>query len=138
MNSLDSVRVNVEVPETVHAGKLVPITLRLQNISDQPVDVYLKGRPVAFDITVAREGREVVWRRLEGTTMSMVLQIRRLAPGEVVELTDTWNQQTNAGEPVSPGRYTIQGVLLTEAPQPLVTSPTTLRIVPQSLREEQR
>lgn len=129
---MDSVRVNLEVPEMVRSGAPVPITLRLQNTSDTPVDVYLTGRPVAFDIVVAREGGEAVWRRLEGETIPMVLQIRQLAPGEVLEFAERWDQRTNHGELVGPGRYTVQGILPTDTPEPLKTPFTLLRILPRS------
>jgi hypothetical protein len=128
---MDSVRLTPEVPEMVCAGAPVPITLRLQNTSDKPSDVYLTGRPVAFDIVVAREGGEVVWRRLEGETISMVLQIRQLAPGEVLEFEATWNQRTNRGEPVGPGVYIVHGILPTDEPQPLKTPTVRLRIAPR-------
>ena len=122
----DSMRVEIVVPRTVAAGKPVPVTLRISNTGSQPVDLYLQGRPIAFDMIVHRR-TEVIWRRLEGATVSAILQIRTLAPGEVLELKETWKQQDNAGGKVPPGDYTVSGAVLTDR-KPLRTAPVHLRI----------
>jgi hypothetical protein len=125
-----SLRTWVEAPEQVHADEPVSITLRLQNTSIEPVDIYLTGRPTAFDFVVTRLDGAVLWRRLEGKVIPMLLQIRRLAPGEVIEFQETWNQRTNRGEPVGPGRYLVRGILPTDEPEPLKTPPVTLHVLP--------
>jgi hypothetical protein len=126
----DALHFRLEALEQARTGERVPITLRLQNTSNKAVDVYLTGRPIAFDLVVAREGGEVVWRRLEGETVPMVLQIRQLATDEILKFQEIWDQRTNRGEPVGPGLYTLQGFLLTDSPDPLTTAPVPLRIVP--------
>lgn len=122
----DSMRVEIVVPRSVAAGRPVPVTLRISNTSDRPIDLYLQGRPIAFDLTVQR-GNEVVWRRLEGATVSAILQIRTLAPGESLDLKETWKQKNNAGRRVDPGDYTVSGSVLTDR-EPLRTAPADLRI----------
>lgn len=119
-------RVELMVPQAIAAGRPVPVTLRISNTGDRPLDLYLQGRPIAFDLTVQR-GDQVVWRRLEGATLSLILQIRTLAPGEVLDLKETWKQEDNAGRPVGPGDYTVTGSVLTDG-EPLRAAPTPLRI----------
>ena len=122
----DSMRVEIMVPRNVGAGQPVPVTLRISNGGDRPIDLYLQGRPIAFDLTVQR-GSEVVWRRLEGATVSAILQIRTLAPGEVFDLKETWKQTNAAGGRVDPGDYTVSGSVPTDR-EPLTAGPTPLRI----------
>jgi Intracellular proteinase inhibitor len=127
---LGAMTLQIVLPTTVRMGEAVPITLRLTNTSREPVTAYLQGRPVAFDIIVSRHDGTVVWRRLEGAVVSAVLQVRSLAPGEVLEFSDTWLQQSNRGESVGPGEYLVTGVLPTDPPAELRTQPVPLRILP--------
>ena len=127
---LGSMTLQIVLPATVRAGEAVPITLRLMNTGQSPATIYLQGRPVAFDIVVSRRGGAVVWRRLEGAVVSAVLQVRTLAPGEVLEFSDKWSQQSNLGKSVGPGEYLVTGVLPTDPPAELRTQPVPLRILP--------
>lgn len=122
----DSMLVEIVVPRNVAAGQPVPVTLRISNTGDRAIDLYLQGRPIAFDLVVEREG-EVVWRRLEGATVSAILQIRTLPAGEALELKESWTQRDNAGHRVDPGDYTVSGSVLTDR-QPLRAAPAHLRI----------
>ncbi len=70
----------------------------------------------------------IVWRRLEGAVIPQILQVRMLAPGQTLVLRDAWDQRTNSGARVAPGRYTVEGALPTDAPLPLRTEPVELRI----------
>jgi len=120
----------IVLPDTVRSGEAVPITLRLTNTDRKPATAYLQGRPVAFDIIVSRHDGSVVWRRLEAAVVPAVLQVRSLAPGEVLEFHDTWPQRTNLGAAVGPGDYLVTGVLPTDPPAELRTRPAHLRILP--------
>ena len=102
--------------------------MRVQNVSDGALDLYLTGRPIAFDLIVTDAEGSVVWRRLEGEVIAAVLRIETLNPGAILVLEDRWNQRSNAGEPVAPGPYTVRGELPTES-GPLVTTTSPLRIV---------
>jgi hypothetical protein len=130
LTSGDGMRFEVILPDSVRLGAPVPIVLRLTNAGDRPLTLYLQGRPLAFDITVSDRNGQVVWRRLEGEVLQSILAIRTLEPGAVLELRDTWTQQTDAGHPVSPGNYLVIGSLPTDRPEPLRTPPRTLHIVP--------
>src|SRR5207249_4101135 len=116
-----SLRFVVVAPRAVRLGKPVPVTLRLSNAGTRKADLYLLGRTITFDIIVAGPDGRVRWRRLEGASGQQILQVKTLAPGETLELRDVWTQRTNAGAAVSPGVYTVQGVLPTDA-APLQTT----------------
>ena len=132
--SVDSPTVTLVVPREVHAGESVPMTLRATNATDRPLTLYLRGRPVAFDLVVAGTDGTVQWRRLAGEVISMVLQVRTLAPGETLEFKDTWKQATKTGRRVSPGDYVVTGELPTDGPRPFVTASVALRILPAAAR----
>ena len=106
----------------------MPITLRLTNGGERPLELHLLGRTIAFDIVIARADGAVVWRRLAGAAVQGILQIKTLAPGETLELKDLWRQRDDAGSPVAPGSYTLQGVLPTDERQPLSTPVARLQI----------
>jgi len=122
--------IHLSVPARVPAGEPVPVTLTVTNPSSTPLTLYLKGRPVAFDVVVRRKDGEVIWRRLEGATIAMILQVKTLPPGGSLRFEDVWSQRTNAGAPVGPGDYTMTGELPTDRPEPLRTSPVPLHIDP--------
>lgn len=123
----DSLRLRLDVPDEVRVGESVPIALSVENVAERPIDLHLTGRTIAFDLVVVDTDGAVVWRRLEGAVIPAILQLRTLAPGEVLELDDTWNQRSNVGEAVEPGTYTVQGEVLTDE-DPLVTPAEKLRI----------
>jgi len=125
----DSITFTVVAPHSVRRGKAVPITLRVTNTGAQPLNLYLTGRTITFDIIVTRADGQVVWRRLEHVTGQQIVQVKTLAPGERFELKDVWHQRTDAGTRVSPGDYTLTGVIPTDR-QPLRTVPLPLRIKP--------
>jgi hypothetical protein len=128
--SAQPLRLEIEVPPRVAVGEPVPITLRATNHGDALLELYLMGRSVTFDVSVADSGGKVVWRRLEGATVPAILQSRILAPGDSLLLEHVWNQRSNAGEPVEPGTYTVTGTIITDA-QPLRTPTAPLRIMPR-------
>jgi hypothetical protein len=70
----------------------------------------------------------VVWRRLAGEVIPAVVQLRTLAPGEVLELRAEWDGRPARGAP-APGDYWVRGLLLTDGPEPLATPAAGLRIV---------
>jgi hypothetical protein len=127
---LASMTLQIVLPPTVRVGETVPIALRLTNTGRKPVTAYLQGRPVAFDVIISRGESAVVWRRLEGKVIAAILQVRTLAPGEVLEFRETWSQRSNSGKPVGPGEYFVTGVLPTDPPAELRTKPARLTILP--------
>jgi hypothetical protein len=122
----DSMRVDLVVPPNVAAGVPVPIAIRIGNTTTRPIELHLQGRTVVFDLIVSR-GDAVVWRRLEGESVTAILQLRMLAPGEVLELKDTWQQVDRAGRRVGPGEYAVSGEIPTDG-APLQAGPAPLTI----------
>jgi hypothetical protein len=110
----DSLSLRVVAPAEVSTGELVPMMLHVRNITDRPLDLYLRGRVIAFDLVVTDAAGAEVWRRLAGEVIPAILRIETLAPGGVLELRDTWDQRGRGGAPVPPGSYSIRGELLTE------------------------
>lgn len=111
----DSLRFTIDAPASARVGEPVPITLRLTNPSGRPIDAYFLGRTIAFDIVVTLDDGTVVWRRLAGAAVPSILQVRTLAPGEVLEWKDRW-------QPQRAGRYRVQGMLPSDAPEPRRTA----------------
>jgi uncharacterized protein (DUF58 family) len=128
--ALDSMTLHLSVPPRVRAGEPVPVTLSVTNRGTTPLTLYLKGRPIAFDVVVRRKGGEIVWRRLHGATIAMVLRVETVPPGDSLRLEDVWPQRTQAGAPVEPGDYTVTGELPTDGPEPLRSAAAPLRIDP--------
>lgn len=126
----EGVAVSLELPRTVKAGAAVPMRLVLRNTTSAPLDLYLRGREATFDIAIADSTGDAVWRKLEGEVTQAILQVRTLAPGEVMELTHEWSQQSRRGEQVAPGRYTVRGSVLTDGQTTLDAAPVTLEITP--------
>ncbi len=125
----DSLSFQLEVPAEVPAGAPVPIALRATNTRSTPIELHLLGRTPTFDITVTRPDGTVVWRRLEGATIPSILRLVVLPPGESLTLEERWDQRSNGGVSVPPGRYTVVGALLTDERQPLRTPAVQLRIM---------
>jgi hypothetical protein len=125
----EQIRFDIEAPQRLPSGEPVPITLIIGNTSDRHVDLYVTGRPVAFDIVITSADGTVVWRRLEGQTIAAILQVLELRPHSTFELRDDWMQRTNKGVAVEPGRYKIVGELIMERQGSLVSRPANLEIV---------
>jgi hypothetical protein len=120
--------VTIEFPETVSAGATIPITMRIANTSSEPLELYLHGREATYDFIVTSSDGDIVWRRLEGQTVQAILRVDVLAPGQALELRESWNQRDNAGKRVAPGSYYIRGTLLGEGSSALESPVVPLRI----------
>ena len=123
----DSLRLDLEVPVEARVGSVVPIALRVRNVGNQAIDLYLRGRTIAFDVIVRRDSGEVVWRRLENAIIPAILRIETLAPNATLELRADWSLATTTGATVTPGTYAVQGVLLTEDAE-MRTVPVSLHV----------
>jgi hypothetical protein len=87
------------------------------------------GGPRAIDLVVHDAVGRIVWRRLAGTTLLMVLGIRELAPGESLEFADVWPQQDQSGRPVPPGSYRLAGIVPGEPGKELRSRDVVLEIL---------
>ena len=104
--------------------------IRLQNLGNTPLELYLRGRTIAYDVLITDATGRLVWHRLEVDVVPGIIQFKVLDAGEAFELSHDWDQRTNRGASVGPGRYTAQGILLTDGPEPLSSVPTHFLIVP--------
>ncbi len=120
--------VTLHAPETVPAGTAIPIAVRIENKSAEPLELYLRGREIAYDVLVTAPGGDVVWRRLEGEVVQAILRLEVLGPGQALEFRDSWDQRDNAGELVAPGVYTIRGAVLSDGSSTLESAAVALRI----------
>jgi hypothetical protein len=118
----DSVRLRVVVPDEVHSGTTVPIRLLLENTGTLPVELYLRGRTIAFDVIITNSNGATVWHRLAGKVIPAIVQLRELLPGEVIKLRTSWNQRDADGVAVTGGEYFVRGLLLTDA-EPVESAP---------------
>jgi hypothetical protein len=110
----DSLRLTLDVPDTARAGEVVNVTLRVANVTERRLDLYLTGREITFDLVVATARGDTVWRRLEGEVIPMMLRVESLQPQASLELAGTWPGLDQSGRTVPPGEYTIRGSLLAE------------------------
>ncbi len=104
----------ISAPTRARVGARVPIVLRLHIASDRPIEAHFLGRTIVFDIVVTGDDGAIVWRRLEHEVGSSILQVRMLEPGETMQWRDAWL-------PRKPGHYRVQGILPSDAPEPLRT-----------------
>lgn len=123
-------RIGLTAPQRARLGSTVRIVIRLENVGETALELYLRGRSIAYDIVFKDATGEAVWRRLEGEIIPGVIQLRVLVPGEVLELSHEWNQRTNRGDLVQPGVYTVEGLVLTDGPHPLEPIPRQMMIGP--------
>jgi hypothetical protein len=123
-------RVSLSVPESSQLGSIIPIAIRLENTGNSRLDLFLRGRTIAFDVLIRDAAGSLVWHHLEGEIVPAIVQIKVLEPGQVLELSCDWNQRGNQGKRVKPGLYTAQGVVFTDDPVPLESSPRQILIAP--------
>jgi Intracellular proteinase inhibitor len=125
---MEHLRLELESPAEVQLGDPITFRLRLRNIGAEPVVVYLRGREITFDVVVTRTTGDTVWRRLRSEPVQAILQVRRLASGEELDLQCHWDQRDRSGRPLLPGDYLAQGMLFTDQSTPLKTPKEALRI----------
>jgi hypothetical protein len=126
--SATGIRIQLLAPARVSAGEPVPFTLQIVNAGGRPATLYHQGRSPAFDLVVQDDTGRMVWQRLAGATLLMILGVRQLAPGETLQLEDTWSQQDGAGRPVPPGRYRLIGIVPGEPGRELRSPEVVLEI----------
>ena len=126
----ESLHIRLDVPAETRTGRAVRIVIKLENRGERPLELYLRGRTIAFDIFIATADGQPVWQRLKDEVIPAIIQLKTLAPGEVLELKEEWDQRSNDGEVAGPGSYMVRATILTDGPRPLETDPASLRIVP--------
>jgi hypothetical protein len=123
--------VTLHAPERVPLGAKVPMTIRIHNGSDDPLELYLTGRKTVCDLTVRNADGEPVWRRLHGAVLQGILRLEIVEPRSTLEFLETWDQRDDSGTPVPPGSYTVTGGVPTDGSSRLDAQPVPLTITPR-------
>ncbi len=124
----DSLILQLDAPAEAPAGTAVRLKLTLRNSGKQPVSVMLGGRPPSDFVVTAPDGAEV-WRWSTDQVIQAILEMKTLQPGEQLEYSAEWPARDSRGTLVSPGRYKVRGVLNTDPPEKIETSPKELVLV---------
>jgi Intracellular proteinase inhibitor len=121
-------RLILEAPARARSGEPVPLVFTCTNAGRAPVTLQLLGRAPTADFRITDSWGRLVWSRLRGQTLLGALRLFPLDAGKSLSFREVWNQRTDAGRPVAPGEYLIRGVLLTDDPKGLASSPARLLI----------
>lgn len=106
----------------------MPLVFRVANAGNEPVILQLLGRTPNADFRISNADGETIWTRLRGQTLLGALRLHPLGPGEELIFQAVWNGRADTGRPASPGDYLIRGVLMTDVPNGLPSSPSPLRL----------
>ena len=101
---------SIKIPQHTSYGEAVPMTLTLENISNEPLGFHLAGG-MPEEFVVANSVGESVWHWGCGKGEIRPIRFRALEPGEKLIYTGEWEQVNHMGEPVAPGDYLIYGTL---------------------------
>ena len=125
---LRAIDYSLEVEDQVSYGESVQMKLRLRNVSEEPIDLYLGGRPPHYFVVSTPDGEQVWHGKCAKFTLT-VLEMKSFEPGEELEFTGEWEQVDNRGEPVPPGTYLVRGILNMDPPEKRVTEAHALEIL---------
>jgi hypothetical protein len=106
------------------------MSIQVTNPTSHPIRFGVVGNGQAFDLIVSTPDEREIWSRMHGRGIPLNLQYRILAPGEVFEFSDEWEQLNNWGESVSTGTYYVRGVLPSDDTEDLKTEPESLTLIP--------
>jgi hypothetical protein len=118
---------SLEAPDEVEAGQTVNLKLIWRNLTDQPAELTLGGRPAYDFVVTSGEGKEI-WRWLAGQAVQDILEIKTVDPGQKLEFTLEWQPVDQAGAALPPGHYLVHGILNLDPPAVLKTKPKPLII----------
>lgn len=124
----DSIALRVDVPASVPAGEPVRIAVRLINKTERVLTLALPGGARTVGLTIARADGTVVWRSVQGATVSNGRPKHLLEPAESVVFEASWDGRA-AGGPARPGRYLVTGTLRMEGEEPLVSRSAQLDLL---------
>jgi hypothetical protein len=127
MPGIDTLVLTLDAPAVALTRDPVPVTLLARNATERPLELYLHGREVTWDVRVLTPDGTLLWNLLAGTAVPAILRVEILQPGSVLRSGATWDQRTNDGVLVPAGRYHLVAELLTES-GPLRTPLSTLDI----------
>jgi len=121
-------RLTLKAPARARSGEPVPLVFTVTNVGRMPLTLQLLGRTPSADFRISDSRGRPVWSLLRGQTLLGALRLFPLDAGKSLAFREKWNQRTDAGRPVAPGKYLIRGVLLTDDPKGLASPPARLLI----------
>lgn len=121
----EGIRLTLQTDKPEYApGEPVVLTFEVKNMTSV-VHSFNFSDACQHEFSI-RNGDTLVWNLGHDRMCAQALTSFDLEPGEVWVRSDAWGQQTNKGEPVTPGAYDAKATL-TQAGKPLDSEP--LRIV---------
>ncbi len=90
--------------------------------------LQLLGRKPTADFRISDADGRPIWTRLRGQTMLGALRLYPLDAGKALVFRAVWDGRDDGGSLAPPGEYLIRGVLLTDDPGGLPSSPLRLRV----------
>jgi flagellar hook assembly protein FlgD len=107
------------------AGEEIPFEMVLRNTSSrQQTLTFRSGQD--FELVVRNENGDEVWRWSTGRVFTQQIREVTFAPGEARRFSATWDQRSNAGQPVPPGAY--RAVATTNTVEPVESNAVVFRI----------
>lgn len=106
----------------------MPLVFTVTNTGKAAITLNLMGREPAADFQVTDAKGARVWSLLRGRSLMAPLRLYPLEAGSRLTFRHTWQQRTDRGTRVRPGRYTVRAVLLTDAPGGLLSPEVRLEI----------
>ncbi len=119
--TVDSLELKLELPREAESGSPIAAVLRVRNLTDRPIDLYLRGRTFTVDVIARRPDGDALWRRLEGEIIPAMIHHQRLVPARSIVIPIAWTWTLGTGE------YQLEALLLTEA-EPLRSKRVFLRL----------
>lgn len=108
----------------------MPLVFTVTNTGKASVTLQLLGRNPTTDFRVTSASGKAVWSRLRGQTLMGPLRLYPLGSAKKLSFKKIWDQRGDDGNPVPPGDYQVQAVLLTDDPKGLASRSVRLRIEP--------
>ena len=122
----------LDAPAVVGGGQAVPLRLVLTNTGEKTLRIELPGDQRHRADFVVMRGSTEVWEKLRGAMSLDFLWVMHIAPNDSVVFQDLWPQRTNRRRLVSPGKYTVKGIVfertLTKSPGGMVSAPVEVII----------
>ncbi len=95
-------------------GEGIELRMRLVVDSQKPVEIMFPSSCPA-EFVVFRDG-EPIWNSLEGMACLQVINRVSFEPGDTTEYATQWNCTTKSWKGVTLGKYSVQGILLSNPP----------------------
>lgn len=107
-SDLQPVKLILEIPSAVTIGQESPLRLHIRNESEATLDLRLAGKPAHAFVLRDSQG-DIVWE--SDSVILDMYEIKTLQSGEEFVLETNLYENPLYSPSLSPGKYTLQGVL---------------------------